>query len=125
LARIAQLGQAVLEDLHAAPPVEFESVAMSSSQMAAGRGFSVTLGTIPDYADEGEGVQLSGVREGSPAQRAGILGDDVIVGLAGESIGDLYDYTAILGELEVGGTVDITVLRAGERLTLSITPAAR
>ena len=125
LARIAQLGQAVIEDLHAAPPVEFESVAMSSSQMAAGRGFSVTLGTIPDYADEGEGVQLSGVREGSPAQRAGILGDDVIVGLAGESIGDLYDYTAILGELEVGGTVDITVLRAGERLTLSITPAAR
>jgi S1-C subfamily serine protease len=45
--------------------------------------------------------------------------------LAGESIGDLYDYTAILGDLEVGVSVDIMVMRSGERLTLSITPAAR
>ena len=53
LARIAKFGQAVVDDLHVADPVGFESVAMSSSQMAAGRGFSVTLGTIPDYASEG------------------------------------------------------------------------
>lgn len=125
LARIATFGQTVVDDLHVAEPVGFESVAMSSSQMAAGRGFSVTLGTIPDYASEGEGVQLSGVRDGSPAQLAGIQADDVIVGLAGESIGDLYDYTAILGDLEVGVSVDIMVMRSGERLTLSITPAAR
>ncbi len=125
LARIAEFGQGVLADLHQAEPVEFQSVAMSSSQMAAGRGFSVTLGTIPDYASEGDGVRLSGVREGSPAQRAGVQADDVIVGLAGEAVGDLYDYTAILGELEVGVGVSLVVIRSGEELELMITPAAR
>jgi Trypsin-like serine proteases, typically periplasmic, contain C-terminal PDZ domain len=85
----------------------------------------VTLGTIPDYASQEKGVKISGVREGAPAESAGLLKDDLIVELAGKEINDLYDYTYILGDLEAGVEVSIVVIRDGERVTLAITPAAR
>src|SRR5206468_2557358 len=34
--------------------------------------FRVYLGTIPDYSEEREGVTLQGVRENSPAAKAGL-----------------------------------------------------
>ena len=44
------------------------------------------LGTIPDYAAEVQGVKLSGVRSGGPADNAGLKGGDVIVEFAGTKI---------------------------------------
>ena len=39
------------------------------------------------------GVRLSGVREGSPAQEAGLQAGDVIVEFEGKEVSDLYAYT--------------------------------
>jgi Tol biopolymer transport system component len=47
----------------------------------AGRGFRVYLGTIPDYTAEVKGLQLMGVRAGSPAEVAGLKAGDGIVEL--------------------------------------------
>lgn len=125
MTRIADMAKAIVLEMHDAEPLSFQSVEMAQSQMGAARGFSVTLGTIPDYASQEKGVKISGVREGAPAEAAGLQPDDVIVELAGKEISDLYDYTYILGDLEAGEEVSIVVVRAGERLTLTITPAAR
>jgi Tol biopolymer transport system component len=125
MTRITDMAKAMVLEMHDAEPLTFQSVEMTESQMGASRGFSVTLGTIPDYANQEEGVKLSGVREGAPAEAAGLQADDVIVELAGKEINDLYDYTYILGDLEAGEEVSIVVIRAGERLSLTITPAAR
>ena len=47
---------------------------------------NVFLGTIPDYASEGQkGVPLSGVVKDGPAEQAGLAGGDVLVGLAGQA----------------------------------------
>ena len=70
--------------------------AVAKSQ-AAGRttgGFSVSLGTIPNYADSNDGLLIDGVREDSPAAKAGIKAGDKIVKLAGRDIRNVYDYTA-------------------------------
>ena len=44
------------------------------------------LGTIPDYTTEVEGVKLSGVRAGGPAEKAGIKGGDIIVEFGGRYV---------------------------------------
>jgi len=87
-----------------------------------GRGeFRVYLGTIPDYGEDVEGVKLSGVREGSPAAKAGIRGGDIIVEVAGKQIKNVYDYTYVLGDRKPGDVVEISVLRSNERVKMQVT----
>lgn len=87
---------------------------------------NVFLGTIPDYAEEGQsGVPLSGVVKGGPAEEAGLRGGDVMVGLAGQELGNIYDFVRTLNGLRPGETVDVTVERDGAATTLQITPRAR
>jgi hypothetical protein len=87
---------------------------------------NVFLGTIPDYASEGQrGVPLSGVVKDGPAERAGLAGGDVVVGLAGQDLENIYDYVRTLNGLKPGEMVDITVERDGERKTLMIEPGLR
>ena len=45
---------------------------------------SAYLGTIPAYDDDIKGVKLAGVREGSPAEKGGLKGGDIIVGFGGK-----------------------------------------
>ena len=88
-------------------------------------GFRVYLGTIPNYADSNDGLLLDGVRDDSPAAKAGLKAGDKVVKLAGRDLRNVYDYTYALGEMKAGQEYEIEVMRAGERLKLKITPAAR
>jgi aminopeptidase YwaD len=86
--------------------------------------FRVTLGTIPDYAAEVEGVALSGVRPGSPAEKAGLKAGDVIVKFGGKSVRNIQDYSLYLSERNPGEEVEIVVKRGSETLTLKATLGA-
>ena len=85
------------------------------------RGYGAYLGTVPDFrgmeGTEG-GVLLSDVRAGGPAARAGIRGGDRIVALAGTTVANLYDMTYALQDHKPGETVDVVVIRDGQRVTL-------
>jgi len=84
------------------------------------------LGTIPDYAQGNiTGVKLSGVATGGPADQAGVQTGDVVRELAGKAVENIYDYTFVLGSLKVDEPVGMTVLRNGQRVELTITPASR
>jgi membrane-associated protease RseP (regulator of RpoE activity) len=86
----------------------------------------VFLGTIPDYASEGvTGVPISGVVKGGPAEAGGLQGGDVLVGLAGQRLENIYDYVRALNGLKPGEPVDVTVLRDGADVTLEVTPQLR
>ena len=90
------------------------------------RHIRVYLGTIPDYAQtDAKGVKLSDVAKGGPAEAAGLRGGDVIVGLAGTAVDNIYDFMGTLNLLKAGEATSIKVERGAERLTFSITPAAR
>jgi hypothetical protein len=84
-----------------------------------GRGYGAYLGTIPDMTPQDFGVRITGVREESPAQQAGLQGGDVIVEFAGREISDLYAYTYALRDHKPGDAVLIVVLREGERVRLN------
>ncbi len=103
----------------------YVAVARPEGQGARRMG-SVFLGTIPDYATDGvTGVPISGVVKGGPAEAAGLAGGDVIVGLAGNDLANIYDYVGTLNGLVAGSAVDITVERDGRRMTLEIVPGVR
>ncbi|HTE20262.1 MAG TPA: M28 family peptidase, partial [Armatimonadota bacterium] len=97
----------------------------TSQTPAANPGFRVYLGTIPDYGAEVEGVALQGVREGSPADKGGLRAEDVLVEFDGKSIRNVQEYTSVLAEVKPDVPVKVVILRKGERVTLTITPAAR
>jgi S1-C subfamily serine protease len=65
------------------------------------------------------------VRDGGPADKAGIKGGDVIVELAGKAIKNIYDYTYAMDALKIGEPVPVVVVRDGQRVTLTVTPEAR
>jgi hypothetical protein len=88
--------------------------------------FNISLGTVPNYAEgNNDGLLLDGVRDGSPAAKAGIKPGDKIVMLAGKEIRNISDYTYILGEMKANVEYEIVVVRGTEKLTLKVTPAAR
>jgi membrane-associated protease RseP (regulator of RpoE activity) len=95
--------------------------AMASQEEGApsSRGYGAYFGTIPDMTPQDHGVRITGVREGSPAEKAGLQGGDVIVELGGKEITDLYAYTYALREHQPGEEVVVVVIREGERLSLT------
>jgi C-terminal processing protease CtpA/Prc len=128
MSRIADLGELLILDIARRPT---RPVFTKSAQAAAnphggeadpGRvGMGAYLGTVPDYAAEDKGVKLSAVREGSPAEKGGIKGGDVIIGFGGKPIATIYDYTDSLKRSQPGDKVDIVVKRDGKEVTLKIT----
>lgn len=101
----------------------FTKAKASDTQRAAA--FRVSLGSIPDYAEQVEGVKLSGVREGSPAEKAGLRAGDVIVQLGRREIKNVYDYTYALSDLKAGVETEIAIMREGKRLMLKVIPERR
>ena len=85
----------------------------------ASRGSGAGLGTIPDMTPRDFGMRITGVREGSAADKAGFLAGDVIVEFDGKEITDIYAYTYALGDHEPGDEVVIVVERDGERVELT------
>ncbi|MCS7192099.1 MAG: M20/M25/M40 family metallo-hydrolase [Armatimonadetes bacterium] len=82
----------------------------------------VSTGIIPDYAWEGEGVRLMGVRSGSPAEKAGLKEGDIIVEVVGKQIKNLYEYMDALSKAEPNKPIAFTILRNGQRLTVTVVP---
>jgi S1-C subfamily serine protease len=79
-----------------------------------------TLGIMPDYGDEKEGILVSGVTDGRPAAKAGILRDDRIVELAGKPVKNMAAYMTILNSLKKGEKVEVTVIRKGEQKKIAV-----
>jgi hypothetical protein len=99
----------------------FQAIAVAQDSGPAR--FRASLGSIPDYAAEVEGVQLSGVRPGSPADMAGLKAGDIIVKFGDRTVRNVQEYTVALGEHKPGDTVKIVVKRGSEVVTVSATLA--
>jgi Zn-dependent M28 family amino/carboxypeptidase len=85
-----------------------------------GGGYGAYFGSIPDMGEEVVGVKFADVREGSPAAKAGLKGGDVLIEFAGKPIKNLYDFTYALRAHRPGETVEVTVLRGQEKLTVPV-----
>lgn len=68
------------------------------------------------------GVAVASLEKGGPAEVAGVLRGDVIVGLAGAPVSDVDELQRRLGEPLVGRPVRLEVLRLTERRELTVVP---
>ncbi len=88
-------------------------------------GMRAYLGTIPDYGSKVEGVKLTGVRSGGPADKAGIKGGDIIIKMGRYPIRNLYDMVFALRDYAPGEKLKIVVKRKGKDVTLNATLGTR
>jgi len=83
--------------------------------------FNVSLGIMPDYAFDGDGMRIDAVTdESGPASRAGLQEDDVIVRLGDTDVDDIYAYMEALNTLEPGDTATIVVQRSDRTLERTV-----
>ena len=94
-------------------------------EMTTSGGYGAYLGTIPDMTESPDGVRLTGVRAGSPADAAGVRAGDVLVGIGDHEIKDLYEMTDALRAHKPGDTVELRVRRDGEVIVMTATLGRR
>ncbi|MCX6266869.1 MAG: M20/M25/M40 family metallo-hydrolase [Bacteroidetes bacterium] len=87
----------------------------------SGRRLKVTLGIMPDFAGtEKKGLRIDGVTKDGPADKGGMKKGDIITGINGMSVGNIYEYMSRLQKLKHGMTVNVEVIREGKNEVLII-----
>ncbi len=97
----------------------------ASTQRRPGSGRRVSIGTVPDFSYNGDGVRLTGVVAGSPAESAGLKEGDVLVRLDNDALEDLTGYAKMLRAMKPGDRVSLTYRRDGKEHTAQIEVVAR
>lgn len=87
--------------------------------------FGGQIGVTVHDPESGGGVVVDEVRDGSPAEKAGVKEKDVIVEFDGERVRSARQFSRLVEESAQGRPVKLAVQRAGQRLTLDVTPEAR
>jgi Zn-dependent M28 family amino/carboxypeptidase len=83
--------------------------------------FKVTMGVMPDYTFEGQGMRIDGVTDGKPASKAGIQKGDVVRKLGGDEVKDVMSYMKALSKYKKGDSTTVEVLRNGESKVFNLT----
>ncbi len=99
------------------PKLSFRETKTPTSKTGS---FKISMGIMPDYAFDGEGVRVDGVTDGKPAQKAGILRDDIILKLGEIDCKDIYKYMDALNQLKKGDTATVKIKRKGEIKELKV-----
>jgi len=100
-------------------------VSQTAAPTSGTPGYGAYLGTVPDMTGAPGGVRLVGVRAGSPAERAGLRGDDIITRIGGMETPDLQAMTEALRSHKPGEVVEIMVRRGAKVTTLQATLGVR
>lgn len=127
LVRVTDYAERVVRALADRPgKLTFQRVSTPGASRPSTPGNGAYLGTIPDMgAADVKGMQLSGVRPGSPAEQGGLKTGDIIIKFGAKAITNIYDYTDAIGSYKPGDVVEVIVQRAGAEVTLKITLGKR
>ena len=82
------------------------------------------LGCVPDFTREEPGYPISAVIAGSPADRCGLRGGDVIVKFGRDHIGICDDFDDALQQYAIGDRVKVRVRRKNSTMTFEATLVA-
>ncbi len=104
----------------ATPPPAYVKLAPPPSRGSAGYG--PFFGVVPDFGEaERPGVRLTGVRPGSPADKAGVRPGDLIIRFAGVEVKTLEDLTFALRSHRSGDKVEVILFRDGKEISTQAT----
>ncbi|HVO32206.1 MAG TPA: M28 family peptidase [bacterium] len=103
--------------------VPSNNIAQAQGQVGStGGGYGAYFGSIPDFTEsDTPGVQITGTRAGSPAEKAGLAQGDRIVKFGEVTINNLYDLTFALRKYKPGDAIDVVVVRGADTKTMKAT----
>lgn len=131
IAQVVDLGLDMIARIQAADEVAWNPIQPSEDPdakrkpMASDSGFRVWFGSIPDYAHEGPGVLLTGTSAGSPAEKAGMLAGDLLLGVGDVQIDTIHDFVYALSIYKPGDVVQARFRRGDSELSVRLTLATR
>ena len=108
----------IIEALDKVPKLRFQETKAKPEDTPR---FKVTLGIMPDYTYEEEGVHVDGVTDGKPASKAGVQKGDVIIGLGDFKVETMQDYMKALAAFKKGDSTTVKVKRGAETRELPVT----
>jgi len=118
MADISEYIMAIITDLDNDGKLAFRKTKNESDNTPE---FKVTLGVVPDYLYDGEGMRLDGITEDKPAHGAGMKKGDIVVKVGEYEITDMMSYMKCLSKFEKGEKVMVLVERDGEIVELEVT----
>lgn len=71
-----------------------------------------------------KGAQIANVKVGSPAEKGGMLENDVVVKIGDRSVADADEFVVAVRQLPIGKEAPVEVVRDGRHVTLTVTPSA-
>ena len=74
--------------------------------------------------DLASGAQVANVKAGGPAEKAGILENDVVVKVGDRTVADADEFVVAVRQLKIGQDAPIEVVRDGRHVTLTVNPGA-
>ena len=76
--------------------------------------FKVTLGVIPDYTFDGEGMRIDAVKDDRPAAKAGLKSGDIVLKLGDVKVTEMGTYMKALAQFNKGDKTKVTIKRGDD-----------
>ncbi len=71
--------------------------------------------------EKARGALIAGMNDGGPAQKAGLQNGDVVLSFDGRPVNDNRALPRMVAEAQIGKTVNVEIMRKGQRRTLPVT----
>ena len=117
----------------------------SLSDSASGLGFAIPINEVKQVAEAlikdgkivhatlglttrsvsnslASGAQVANVKKGGPAEKGGVVENDVIVKVGNRTVADADEFVVAVRQLTVGQPAPVEVMRDGRPVTLTVTP---
>ena len=107
----------IIGELDRVPKLVFQETKVKDSDTPK---FKVTLGIMPDYTYEDQGVKVDGVTDNKPASKAGVKKGDIIIGLGNMDVPDMSAYMKALAAHKKGDKTKVKVKRGNETKELDV-----
>lgn len=117
LLSISKFIAALIESLDSKGKLAFVKTKEEQQQAAS---FKVSLGVMPDYVYDGEGMRIDAVIGGKPAEKAGLQAGDVVIRIGDTNVKDIYDYMEGLSKFNKGDKATVTVKRKDKILDIQV-----
>lgn len=72
--------------------------------------------------DSASGAQVANVKAGGPADKAGVLENDVVVRVGDRDVADANEFVVAVRKLAIGQQAELRVMREGRVVTLTVNP---
>jgi membrane-associated protease RseP (regulator of RpoE activity) len=119
MSKVCQYIIAVVMQLNSLPKLSYIKTKEDNNENTPK--FKVTLGVIPDYMFDGEGMRIDGVTEGKAASKAGLIKGDIVTQLGELQVTDMSSYMKALSQFTKGQQTTVIFIRDREKKQSNIT----